>query len=191
MPKVLLLSETYLNDNSVISENVDWKVIQPVIVMAQDIYLEPILGTKMFQDLMAKADADITLASDPVYKSLVSDHIVPTLHYYLMKELALILKFRYMNKGVMVKSSDNSQNGDTNDLKVIADSHRITAEQYAERLTKHLRYNPSLYPLYFTNVNEDIQPIKKNYTTGIDLGDDLYRHPDGNYYRHKYNGYDY
>jgi len=171
MTRALLISEDYIKNNTTISENVNWKLLQPIVFMCQDIHVEAILGSKLYQDLMLQINADPTLSANPNYKTLLTDYVLPTLHYYIMKESVYAFKFRFMNKGVMIKNSEYGQPGDTGDLKLLIDNYRNISEAYAERATKYLMYNTGLYPLYFKNINNDIQPNRKNYSTGIDLGD--------------------
>jgi hypothetical protein len=54
-----------------------------------------------------------------------------------------------MNKGVMVKNSDNSQPADTQDLKMLMDGYTIKADKYSELLTNYLKYNQTLFPKYY------------------------------------------
>ena len=40
------------------------------------------------------------------------------------------------------------------------DAARDTAQQYARRMVDHIDFNPTLYPEYLTNNNEEIPPQK-------------------------------
>jgi len=40
------------------------------------------------------------------------------------------------------------------------DAARDTAQQYARRMVDHIDFNPTLYPEYLTNNNEEIHPQK-------------------------------
>jgi hypothetical protein len=173
MDEYLFISQDYLIENSIINSNVDYKNLRAAIITAQDIYLQQILGTPMYEDMCAKG-----LASPRGFNSneinLIKKYIQKTLLWYVLMESTPEFKFKYMNKGVMVKSSDNSQSADTSDIFKLMDMWRIRAEQYAELLTKYLTNNSSLFPKYLDYTCEGLNASTTNYSTGIDLDTDIY-----------------
>ena len=171
MADVFFISKTYLEEMSVINENTDWKILKPTIIMVQDIYLQKILGTPLYNDLKTKLIADITLATYPNEKALIDNYISKALVWYIKMEATMEFKFRYMNKGVMVKNSDNSQPADTNDLKYLMDKWRVNAEMYAQLLTDYLIMNTQTFPKYLEVDNSGMVAKQKNYTSGIYLQD--------------------
>lgn len=171
MADVFFISKTYLEEMSVINENTDWKILKPTIIMVQDIYLQKILGTPLYNDLKTKLIADITLATYPNEKALIDNYISKALIWYIKMEATMEFKFRYMNKGVMVKNSDNSQPADTNDLKYLMDKWRVNAEMYAQLLTDYLIMNTQTFPKYLEVDNSGMVAKQKNYTSGIYLQD--------------------
>ena len=171
MADVFFISKAYLEEMSVINENTDWKILKPTIIMVQDIYLQKILGTPLYNDLKTKLIADITLATYPNEKALIDNYISKALVWYIKMESTMEFKFRYMNKGVMVKNSDNSQPADTNDLKYLMDKWRVNAEMYAQLLTDYLIMNTATFPKYLEVDDSGMVAKNKNYTSGIYLQD--------------------
>lgn len=171
MADVFFISKAYLEEMSVINENTDWKILKPTIIMVQDIYLQKILGTPLYNDLKTKLIADITLATYPNEKALIDNYISKALVWYIKMEATMEFKFRYMNKGVMVKNSDNSQPADTSDLKYLMDKWRVNAEMYAQLLTDYLIMNTQTFPKYLEVDNSGMVAKQKNYTSGIYLQD--------------------
>ena len=171
MADVFFISKAYLEEMSVINENTDWKILKPTIIMVQDIYLQKILGTPLYNDLKTKLIADITLATYPNEKALIDNYISKALVWYIKMEATMEFKFRYMNKGVMVKNSDNSQPADTNDLKYLMDKWRVNAEMYAQLLTDYLIMNTQTFPKYLEVDDSGMVAKQKNYTSGIYLKD--------------------
>lgn len=171
MADVFFISKAYLEEMSVINENTDWKILKPTIIMVQDIYLQKILGTPLYNDLKTKLIADITLATYPNEKALIDNYISKALVWYIKMEATMEFKFRYMNKGVMVKNSDNSQPADTNDLKYLMDKWRVNAEMYAQLLTDYLIMNTQTFPKYLEVDDSGMVAKQKNYTSGIYLQD--------------------
>lgn len=171
MAAVKFISQEYLRENSVINDNADWELIVPAIYLVQDTYVERVLGTALMNDLKTKIIADNTLAAYPNEKGLLNDYIKPMMLWYILMEASPLFKFRYENKGIMTKSSDNSQPADTQDVRYIMDKWRINAEMYAERTTKYLYYNQTLFPAYSVIIPGEKRHSYSNYSTGIDLDD--------------------
>lgn len=103
MADVLLITESYLKEMSVINDNVDMKILKPTIIMVQDIYLQKILGTPLYEDLKTKITLSPTLSAYPNEKALLDTYISKALVWYIKMEATMEFKFRYMNKGVMTK----------------------------------------------------------------------------------------
>lgn len=179
----LFVTEEYLQQNSIINDNADWKLIQPTIIGVQDIYIEQILGTQLYEDLKTKIDADPTLAGNPTDLALIKNYIQPVILWYVQMEAMPIFKYRFMNKGVMVKQSENSQPISESELNQQMDRFRIKAEVYAERLRKYLVYHAGDFPKYYEFLSEGKRPVRSAYSTGIDLGDEdlIYRKPQRNH----------
>lgn len=168
MADVLFTTKKYYDNNSIINANTDWQIIEPMIILVQDTYIQDIIGADMYADIKTKLIADPTMASEPAYESLIVDYIQKCVMWYVMTKAALVFKFRFANKGVMVKNSENSQPADTGDIKYLVDDFRNNAERYAQKLTEYLNKNSSTFPLY------KVCTTHSNYSTGIDLEDDKY-----------------
>ncbi len=173
---VLFITQEYLKENSVINDNADFELIKPTIIMCQDVYLQQSLGTALYEDLKLavinyNGSPSITIPTN--YSNLITFKIQKMLLWYVQMESLPLLKFRFENKGIMVKSSENSTPIDTNDLKFMMDRARIKAEHYSELLTKFLIDNNNLYPKYNEISCNGLNPTDSAYTTGIYLPDDF------------------
>ena len=71
---VLWMSETYFKDNSILNDNVDWKVVQPIMIMVQDQYIHPVLGSDLFDEI-----------ADQIYNNNVSALNQTLLNLYIRK----------------------------------------------------------------------------------------------------------
>lgn len=171
---VLFISQDYLKDNSVINDNADFDLIRPTIIMCQDVYLQQAIGTPLYEDLKQAIIDYNGSPSVPIptnYSNLINYKIQKMLLWYVQMEALPLLKFRFENKGIMVKSSDNSQPIDTGDLKFLMDRARIKAEHYSELLIKYLIDNSSSYPKYNEISCDGLNGTDSAYTTGIYLPD--------------------
>jgi hypothetical protein len=173
---VLLISQEYLKENSVINDNADFDLIYPTIIMCQDVYLQQAIGTPLYEDLklaVINSEASPAIPIPTNYSNLINFKIQKMLLWYVTMEALPLLKFRFENKGIMVKSGENSQPIDTNDLKFMMDRAKIKAEHYSELLVKFLIDNMSLYPKYNECSCDGLNPVDSAYTTGIYLPDDF------------------
>ena len=163
MAKVDFITVDTLKANSIISENVDEKLLIPTLRTVQDLYLQPILGTVMYEDFKTK----ITAASlSLTEKALIVDYMHDIITYYVLMLSGVPMKYKYMNKGVMVKSGADSVSADTADLKVVKDHWRSIAEGYGNILTKHLAQNTATYTLYLSTSLTGVSAETASYQTG-------------------------
>lgn len=167
---VLWMTEDYFKDNSILNENVDWRVVQPIMVMVQDKYVLPILGTNLFDEI---ADEIQAVNTSVLNETLLNLYVRKVIIWYVLSELAPALKYRYHNKGVMVRNSENSQPATLEEIQYTADMYKNNAEMYAQRTTNYLREHSSSYPSFFngTITSDDITPNSNNYTSSIFLDD--------------------
>ena len=171
MADVLFLSEAVLKQQSILQDNVDMKVVTPIIREVQYYYVLPILGTALYEDLVAKVAAG-TLSNTE--KDLLDDYIIPCMVQYCKYELPMAMNYKYFNKSVGVQNADNMNPASLDEIRAIEDRAKNKAEWYAERLTKYLLANPTLFPLYLSQPNANIDTIyakRTNYTSGMYLGD--------------------
>ena len=166
--KVLFLSVDYLRDNTVINGNVDSELLEPFILTAQNVHIEALVGTKLYNSIIASIEAD-TLAGDN--KALIDDYLQPALVQWSLYEALPFINYKLTNKSIATKSSDNSEAVELDELHYLRTTVRDVAEYMSERATKYLKANETLYPLYYDNVEcDEIKPNKTNYFSSIILG---------------------
>lgn len=165
--KALLISEDNLKKMTIINDNVDWQTIKPIVMLVQDLYLQKLLGTDLYQKLMNDVIASLQPSPTPIpsnYKTLIDVYIADYLQWMIVAHAGTSIKYRYMNKGVMEKSSDNSSPISYDNLKAITDTWLNYAQEYGQILVKYINDNLTLYPEYLTNSGVfKNQPIKVAY----------------------------
>lgn len=172
MSTVLFLSEQALKDASLINENVDMKLLTPVIEYCQEYYLIPVLGSRLYDDVVSAIVAG-TVSAD--YKNLLDNYVQPALKWWVMVEAPLSLTYKYTNKSVATKSSDNSQPANMKDLQALSDNNRRKAEWYSQRITNFLLAHRDIYPLYLEQGDITIDTVRPQidaYTSGLNLDPD-------------------
>tara|TARA_R110002050_G_scaffold188483_1_gene322923 strand:+ start:186 stop:698 length:513 start_codon:yes stop_codon:yes gene_type:complete len=163
--KVLFFSVDYLKENTVINKNVDPEIIEPLILLAQNIRIEPITGTLLYNEIVSQITND-TLTT--LNKTLFEDFIQPALEQWALYEVLPFINYKLTNKAVSTKNSDNSESVELDELHYLRQAVREHAEEMGERLIRHLKRNCEEYPLYDDNTEEDeYKPLDTNYFGGI------------------------
>ena len=168
MSNILFISETYLRDNTPLSQNLDIQDIVPNIDPAQDMYIQPILGTNFYNALLLIYSAQPLNANETV----LVNHIKPALAYRAAEMSMPFIQYQIKNKGPQTQSGDNSSSVDNPVLSYLRNELKNRAEFYETRLVKYLCANASLFPDYQTNNGTDITP--SNQRNAFDSGFALY-----------------
>jgi hypothetical protein len=169
----LYISATRIKKDTALGGSVDDNVIMPYILLAQDMFILPILGT----DLDAKLKSDIQGSSlTGAYKTLVETYIQPSLVQFAFAELAPFLRLRFVNNAVVIMgATDQSDSATYEDIKPLIDRAKDAAEFYRQRLIDYIRNNTSSFPEYNTNTGADLDPTTRNYYSGINLDSNVSR----------------
>lgn len=166
--KVLFLSVDYLRDNTVINGNVDSELLEPFILTAQNVHIEAIVGTALYNAIIASIEAD-TLAGDN--KTLVDNYLQPALLQWALYEALPFINYKLTNKAISTKNSDNSEAVELDELHYLRSTVSDVAQYMSERAILFLKSNTDLYPLYLNYGSDcdDIKPTNSKYFNGIYL----------------------
>jgi len=146
---ILFISVDSIKELSGLHNNVDEKLIKPEIKTAQDMIIHPALGNALYLRLQDGLECG-NLTCDE--ETLLSGYISDTLINYVLSELPQGLSYQFYNKGLVRKSSDNTELPSMQDLIDISNRYRSRAEFYKQRLIKYLKENQNLYPQYLNLV---------------------------------------
>jgi hypothetical protein len=174
MSQALFVSANRLKRDTAIGGSVDDDLIRPYVYMAQQRWILPVLGTKLYDKLCTEVDAG-TVTGD--YATLLDTYVIPSTVQYSFVQLVPFLRLRFVNNAVVVMNSEQSTAATFDDLKPLMDQALDMATFYRERLIDYLCENSSLFPEYTSNTGADLSPTTSNYTQGMNidyvLGDDL------------------
>jgi hypothetical protein len=172
MKNTLFISVSSIKERTGLHANVDDKLVLPEIKTAQDMYIHPLLGSGLYERLQDGIDNN-NLTADEV--ALLDNFVTDTLIYYVLSELPTGLSYQFYNKGLVRKTSDNTDQPQMQDLLDISARYRKRAEFYAERMVKFLKQNAAQgkYNLYLNPGSglDAIHPDNSAYSTTIYLGD--------------------
>jgi hypothetical protein len=174
MKNICFINVNTIKERSALHSNVDDKLILPEILTAQDMYILPSLGSALYDRLQAGIENN-NLTADEV--DLLDNFITNALVYYTLSELPVGLSYQFYNKGLIRKTSDNTDTPSMQDIIDVANRYRTRAEFYTERLIKHLKQVSSTTNKFREYVNygsgvDIVKPERDAYKASIWLGDD-------------------
>lgn len=174
MARVLFITENFVKENSPVNGNVDDKYIRSTIDICQRMYILPILGTALYDEITTEISAN-SVSADNV--TLLEDYIQDALLYYTLSEAISLMVYKMENKSIVKKNSDNSTPIDSYEVAALRDSFRDKAEFFANRATKYLLENAtsSKYATFLDAGSgvDTIHPNKNNYKSGWVLDDEV------------------
>ena len=170
MAYVLLISEQKLKDSTAINLNVDVNILLPYVLQAQTLYIEPKLGTQLYEHIKGLIQAGtIGDAGNVAYKTLLDDYISFVLVNYSFYHAIPFLRFSVENGNIYSKTSENGTALSTEESQSLREEISNTAQYYTERLIEYIRNNTSDFPEYSTNSGADVNPDKNAYYNGMNL----------------------
>lgn len=169
---ILFISEQALKDSSQLSNNIDPKLLIPVVKAVQDKYILPMLGTALYNKLQDFIVAGPGTMPDGPYKILMDQYIKDAQVWYTLSDMPYHLRYRLINKGVVTREGEAIQTLSTTDIEKVMDYFKNNAQWYAERVILYLRANYALYPEYMLpgTTIDTVRPDFNQYAGGIFLG---------------------
>ena len=164
----LFISTDRLKRDSSLGGSVDDNLLLPYILMAQDRYILPVLGT----DLTNKLISDIQGSSlSGNYLTLLQTYIQPALVQFSFSVVLPFLRLRMVNNSVVTMSSEQGGTVSHDELKPLISASMDQGEFYRERLITYVTNNTSNFPEYSTNQSSegDLSPTTQNYYAGLNL----------------------
>ena len=175
----LLINEEYVKKYSTVSDNLDSKLITPAIMGAQLEWLQPILGTNLFDRLCGLVkDGTITAPENANYKTLLDDYVATGLMYAAIADITIENFQRIHNAGSVQYVDTNYQQIALNELKFTKAHWDEKANFYANRLAQYLHANHELFPEYCAcrdGADMHSDTASATYNCGIHLGRPYYK----------------
>jgi hypothetical protein len=145
MAEILFVSPSDVIKRTGINGNVDRDQMIQFIKIAQDIHVQGILGTKLFNKIKSDITGD-SLAGD--YLALFTDYIQDMVIHYSAIEILPYIHYKVANGGIYTKGSENGTSVTKEDLDYLVQKERDIAEHYARRFVDHMAFYNSKFPEY-------------------------------------------
>jgi hypothetical protein len=163
MAQVLFVSPADVIKRTGINGNVDRDQMIQFIKIAQDIHIQNILGTNLFEKIATDIAAD-SLSGN--YLTLFTNYIQDMVIHYSAIEILPYIHYKVANGGIYVKGAENGESVTKQDLDYLVQKERDIAEHYSRRFIDHMAFYSSLYPEYNNSSNDDMYPSKNQNFNG-------------------------
>lgn len=152
MEEVLLINFEDILTYTQINGSVDRNKLSPHIYNSQILYLEPLLGSSLYEKLLSLVSNDaIETQVNTDYKTLLYDYITPSLVFHTLEFFNSFNSFQMYDGGVYQHSANNANNSTLDDIEKISVKYKIIANKYDSKLSKYLCENSNLFPEYVNN----------------------------------------
>ena len=159
MEKAFFISERYLKDNTPMGDNVDIKDIYPFAKTAEDIYIQEIIGTPLFNRLVTGLTAsprDIT-SDETTLLTIIRD----ALKWYILYDAVPFFWVKLRNIGIVKQNGDNLETVSSSEMEKIRVEFMDKAKFYSKRLVTYLYTNHGKFSQYSGPYQwSDLYPIK-------------------------------
>lgn len=167
--EVMLISEKVVKTLLPISNNLAGDYIRPAIIVAQDRYLEPTLGTALMVKLKEEAVSD--KPKEP-YSVLLDDYVAKMLAQYTCAGVIQNVSAKIANAGVVRTEEEKLYSLSANEIAVLRNRYMRDGDMYRLRLQRYLcdHYNDFPELSEHCSCNELRAQLKRASTGGLWLG---------------------
>lgn len=171
MTNILFISEDYIKTNSGLNDNVFGKNLLPAIREAQDLYLQQIIGSTLYEKLIQLIDDElIGETENALYKDLLDNEIRPYLLYETLVQLIPVINAKLVNFGSMQSNDEHLVNLSQGDVVVLTGHYQNNADFYARRLQEYILNNCNSLGVDACTCEGIRSNLNNAATTGIWLG---------------------
>lgn len=144
---IYLIDDTTLKQLSTLQQNIDPKVLNNSIRRAQEIFIQPLLGTVLYKKILQLVkDNEIDNVGNEKYATLYYDYIVVTLSEYATALCQQDILIRTTNSNIGALTTNQQASVTMKDLQQLIDRLMAYAANYADALSKFLQENYNDYP---------------------------------------------
>lgn len=157
--KIYFISEKLLRQESLLQDNVDSAYLNNAILTAQNVGLQEVIGTSLYDSLREQVKAG-EFKSDE-YETLLSEYIQPYLVNRVMTDICVPLHYKFKNAGIAIANDQHFQTANLNELEYVKEHYEHLAVFNANRIIEFVLRNRSV----FTEINTCEHWIKLSKNT--------------------------
>lgn len=166
------IDETYVKDNSAMGKSIDPLEFNYFIRESQAVYIQDILGTPLYEDLMNKVymtGPTVSISSSPylnTYERWLFELVSKSQAHRVIELSAFSLTYKLRNGGLAQTSAEHTNSAGLKEINALKEEARNLAEHWANRAIKFLCENSTQFPLYNAS-SDDIYPTDDNNDFGV------------------------
>ena len=144
MTNTFIISETKLRQFTDLNDNVDSVFLKNAVREAQDIEIQRILGTILYESILSKIDTN-TLTGP--YETLVNTYVQASLLYWAYYYALEAIYLRPRNNGILrATGGENSESVDFQLYNTKRQAQKNKAQWYSEKCIDYLIQNQAQFP---------------------------------------------
>lgn len=150
---IFFVTELWLKDNTPITHNVDVTDVTPWIKTSAELWIQPILGTYFYNDLLTKFNAQTLNSSEIDLVNIIK----PAIAWRSAADAVYGLSRQLKNKGLQSQSGDFSNSVELNEIQFGMAHYNQKAEFYENLIKTYLcdSTNSALFPNFTSTNNKD------------------------------------
>lgn len=160
MVTAYFVSEAWIKDNTPINQNVEISMIAPFIGAAQDVKIQPSIGTALYNRLMTGIVNNNLTGNEITLLQLIR----PSLAYWTLATALPFVANQVRNAGVVKVKSENTESSTKAEVDGLVAAAQNMAQFYMERVLRYLCDNGSSFPEYSSS--DDMAPNSQSPYTG-------------------------
>jgi len=149
MENVLLINLDDILHYTSVSGSIDELKILPHVLNAQILYIEPILGSSLYEKMLTLVDSGTTSGD---YLTLLNNYITPSLVFHTMELYIPLNAFQIADGGVYQFNANNASTSPIDEIEKIANKYRVIGAKYDQKLSDYLCKYSNLYQEYTNNI---------------------------------------
>lgn len=147
MTKIFLISEDTLKTHSALNKNVLGDNLTPVIKVTQDVDLQKILGSCLYNKILELVEnGGIRNTKFSIYKKLLDDYVMNYLIYQTLVNLIPEISTKITNMGLVTTSDEHVQNVSQEEREIVVGQYQKYADAYCKMLQDFLKENRKEFP---------------------------------------------
>jgi hypothetical protein len=154
----ILISLDYIKKSYPILNYVEESEIMPYVKMAQDTYVDNLIGSYLMDRLTGTASLSTTETELKDY------YVKPTLLHYTIYLYGRDINFKFTNRGISKQFTDNSDYAELDEVIYKANGQKDVAENYGNRLLKFISENKN--NLGLNEISYSDGPAKTSFNFG-------------------------
>lgn len=151
-----------------ISKSIDHEIIKTTMFTEQDTTLQNLLGTALYENLWNEIDDDSITGKR---LELIKKHLRPALYHLTFRSLAIHLRLRLTDKGILVQNDENASQSDEQGSYKLQNYHKNKSQFYQKLAIEFICKHSTTFSDYSKDGEDGgVRASKKPFFSGIQLG---------------------